>query len=98
MYCIKEKVIPLGIRRMKGFLYFLSNSGVYRVRMRNHGHPAEQGVRIRVRALDLERRPGYLYFIDRDGDITRAAVSREAKEECLRRRFFGQAARVPAYF
>jgi hypothetical protein len=34
----------------------------------------------KVRKLKLEREPGYLYFIDKQGDISRTLMARGAKK------------------
>jgi hypothetical protein len=34
----------------------------------------------KVRKLRLEREPGYLYFIDKQGDISRTLMARGAKK------------------
>jgi hypothetical protein len=34
----------------------------------------------KIRKLRLEREPGYLYFIDKEGDISRTLMARGAKK------------------
>lgn len=61
-----EKVQVLGIKREEGWLYFLRGSDVYRTPLNRKGR-AEQ-----VTTGNFKREPKYHYFIDSQGDVSRA--------------------------
>ncbi|MBI3323532.1 MAG: hypothetical protein HYZ95_03605 [Candidatus Omnitrophica bacterium] len=70
-----QKVAKAGIKREKGYLYYLDKQGdVSRAKMarggRKGGHPQK------VKKLGLKRKQGFLYFIDRQGDVSAAKMAR----------------------
>jgi hypothetical protein len=64
-----EKVKKLGIRREPHFMYYLKGDQVWRT----------QGEPIFVVDAGFEREEGYLYFLDQEGDISRAPRPAGAK-------------------
>lgn len=66
-----EKVQVLGIKREEGWLYFLRGSDVYRTPLKRSGSD-RRGRAEQVTTGNFERVPGYHYFIDERGDVSRA--------------------------
>ena len=66
-----NKVCRLGIRREQGFLYYVKRGGVWRI-----PRQSESGRRkaVKIADADGELDPGYVYFLDRAGDISRAKL------------------------
>jgi hypothetical protein len=72
---VAHKVTKAGIKRAKGYLYYLDKKGdVSRAKMarggKKGGHPEK------VRKLGVKRKEGYLYFIDKQGDVSCAKMVR----------------------
>lgn len=70
-----QKVAKAGVKRAKGYLYYLDKQGdVSRAKMarggKKGGHPEK------VVKLKLKRKTGYLYFIDKQGDVSCAKMAR----------------------
>ena len=75
-----EKVSKCGVKREKGYLYYMDKQGdVSRAKMarggKKGGHPAK------VVKCGVKRAEGYLYFIDKQGDISRAKMARRGKKK-----------------
>jgi hypothetical protein len=67
-----EKVVRLGIKKEKGYLYYLDQKGVFKVKMDSQGRAS--GKPALVKDLELPNQRGFLYFVDRDGDVARSPV------------------------
>src|SRR5438552_14384734 len=67
-----EKVSKLGVKREPGFLYFLRGSDVWKTPMKRAGGPSAAGKAEKVAAGNFLRAEGYLYFLDSNGDVSRA--------------------------
>lgn len=70
-----EKVAKAGIKRAKGYLYYIDKKGdISRAKMarggKKGGHPEK------VKKVGIKRVKGYLYFIDKKGDVSRAKMKR----------------------
>ena len=63
-----EVVEKAGVKREKGYLYFLRGSDVFKQVAGRGRH----GVPSKVYDGTFEREDGYMYFIDKDGNIARA--------------------------
>lgn len=74
-----EKVKECGVKKEKGFLYYLDKNGnVSRSKMARGG---EKGGGAEVVAkCGVKREKGFLYFIDKDGDVSRAKMARGRKK------------------
>jgi DNA-binding phage protein len=75
-----EKVAKAGIKREKGYLYYLDKQGdVSRAKMargkKKGGNPTK------VTKLKVKRAEGYLYFVDKQGDVSRAKMARRGKKK-----------------
>ncbi len=74
-----EKVKKCGVKKEKGFLYYLDKNGnVSRSKMARGG--AKGGGAEVVEKTGVTREKGYLYFIDKDGDVSRAKMARGRKK------------------
>ena len=75
---MSEKVAKAGIKREKGYLYYLDKQGdVSRAKMARGGKKG--GAPTKVKKVGVKRKPGYLYFIDKQGDISAAKMARAGK-------------------
>lgn len=71
------KVERCGIKREKGYLYFLDKSGnVARAKMVRGRKKGKQKQEVLVRC-GVKRQKGYLYFIDKQGDVSMAKMARK---------------------
>ena len=70
-----EKVKKVGVKKEKGFLYYLGKDGnVWRSKMARAGKGG--GNATKVQDAGVKREEGYLYFIDKNGDVARAKMAR----------------------
>lgn len=70
-----QKVAKVGVKKGKGFLYFVDKQGdVSRAPMVRGGQ--KKGKPEKVAKAGVKKEGGYLYFIDKDGDISRAKMAR----------------------
>ena len=75
---MSEKVAKAGIKREKGYLYYLDKQGdVSRAKMARGGKKG--GAPQKVSKLGIKRKQGYLYFIDKQGDVSAAKMARAGK-------------------
>ena len=75
---MSEKVAKAGIKREKGYLYYLDKQGdVSRAKMARGGKKG--GAPTKVKKVGVKRKPGYLYFIDKQGDVSAAKMARAGK-------------------
>ncbi len=72
-----QKVAKAGIKREKGWLYYLDKQGdIARARMARGGGKKPPGKPQKVVKTKIEKESGFLYFIDKQGDISRAKMVR----------------------
>src|SRR5438105_15455930 len=67
-----EKVVKLGVKREPGYLYFLRGSDVWKTPMKRAGGPSAAGKAEKVTSGNFAKADGYLYFLDSQGDVSRA--------------------------
>ena len=80
-----EKVAKAGVKRAKGYLYYLDKQGdVSRAKMARGG--SKGGRPEKVTKLGIKRQEGFLYFIDKQGDVSRAKMVRGGKKKKKSRR------------
>ena len=73
-----EKLERTGIKREKGWLYYLDKQGdVSRVKMARGGKGG--GKPQKIAKCGIDREEGYLYFIDKQGDVSRAKMARRGR-------------------
>jgi hypothetical protein len=75
-----EKVAKVGVKKAKGYLYFVDKHGdVSRAKMargkKKGGSPEK------VAKAGVKKKKGYLYFIDKKGDISCAKMVRGGKKK-----------------
>lgn len=71
----QEKVAKAGIKRQKGYLYYLDKQGdISMAKMARGGKKG--GAHKKVVKLGVKRQKGYLYFIDKKGDVSKAKMKR----------------------
>jgi hypothetical protein len=76
-----KKVFKSGIKREKGFLYFVDKKGnVCKVKMARGGSGGRGGPIVLVKA-GIKREDGHLYFIDKQGDVSAVAMSRGGRKK-----------------
>ena len=68
-----EKVAKAGIPRKKDFLLYVKVGAVWQVRKKRRGEAADEPEM--VADLGLEMDPNYVYFVDRNGDVSRSSRS-----------------------
>jgi hypothetical protein len=75
-----DKVQKVGIKREKGYLYYLDKQGdvscAKMARGKNKG-----GKPKKVAKCGIKRKEGYLYFIDKAGDVSCAKMVRGGKKK-----------------
>lgn len=75
-----QKVAKVGIKRVKGFLYYLDKQGdVSRAKMARGGKKG--GKPEKIAKCGVKREDGYLYFIDKQGDVARVKMARGRKRK-----------------
>ena len=74
-------IAKTGIKREKGFLYFLDKKGnAAKVAMKRAGKKADKKQTV-VAKTGIKRKAGYLYFIDKKGNIAEAKMSRGGRKK-----------------
>jgi hypothetical protein len=74
-----EKVMKVGVKRAKGYLYYLDKQGdVSCAKMARGGKKG--GSPKKVAKCKIKRKEGYLYFIDKHGDVSCAKMKRGGKK------------------
>ena len=73
-----QKVQKVGVKKDKGFLYFVDKAGdVSRAKMARGG---KKGGKVeKVTKVGVKKEKGFLYFIDKQGDVSRAKMARGRK-------------------
>jgi hypothetical protein len=65
-----EKVAKLNIRRDKDFMYYIKDGSVWKVARKQPGVPKGRPEKIADGGFDMDY--SFIYFLDRDGDVSRA--------------------------
>lgn len=75
-----KKVFKAGVKREKGYLYFIDKKGnVCKVKMARGGSGGKGGATVIVKA-GIKRLEGHLYFLDKQGDVSCVAMSRGGRK------------------
>ena len=80
-----EKLIKTAIQRETSFLYYIKDAEIWRSPMKRSGLPAGTKAQ-RVMSLELIKEPGFMYFLDKDGDVARAPRQRGGPKGPRRKR------------
>ena len=79
------KVAKVGVKKEKGYLYFVDKKGdVSKAKMARG--KKKGGKREKVAKCGVKKKSGYLYFIDKKGDVSCAKMVRGGKKKKKRRR------------
>jgi hypothetical protein len=74
-------VCKCGIKRAKGYLYFLDKKGnVARVQMARAGKKTSKKQEVVYKA-GIKRKDGYLYYIDKKGNVVETKMQRGRKKK-----------------
>jgi hypothetical protein len=65
-----EKVAKLGIRREKDFMYYIKDGSVWKVPRKQPGVPKGRPEKVADGGISMDF--SFIYFLDKDGDISRA--------------------------
>jgi hypothetical protein len=79
-----EKVAKVGIKKAKGYLYFVDKKGDVSCAKMARGSK-KGGSPKKVAKVGIKKKSGYLYFIDKKGDISCAKMVRGGKKKGKRR-------------
>ena len=74
-----EKLVKLGIKRQKGYLYYIDKKGDVSCAKMARGNK-KGGSPKKVAKCSIKKKPGYLYFIDKHGDVSCAKMKRGGKK------------------
>ncbi|MDD4909969.1 MAG: hypothetical protein PHR44_04730 [Candidatus Omnitrophica bacterium] len=78
------KVVKLGIKRKKGYLYYVDKKGDVSCAKMARGK-SKGGSPQKVEKCGIERKAGYLYFIDKKGDVSCAKMVRGGRKRKKKR-------------
>ena len=65
-----EKVKKLGISRNKDFMLYVKDGNVWQVRRKQPGVPKGKPEKLADGGFEMDN--NYIYFVDKDGDVSRA--------------------------
>lgn len=73
-----KKVAKVGVKKQKGWLYFVDKSGnISRALMARGGKKKGMAKKKEIVAkVGVKKENGYLYFVDKQGDISMAKMAR----------------------
>lgn len=74
-----EKVAKVGIKRKKGYLYYVDKKGNVVETKMARGKSKGGGGKVVARP-SVKKVKGYLYFIDKKGDVSRAKMLRGGRK------------------
>lgn len=80
-----KKVAKVGIKKGKGYLYFIDKQGDVSCAMMARGNK-KGGKPKKVAKVGIKKEKGFLYFIDKQGDISCAAMVRGGKKKKAKKR------------
>jgi len=75
-----EKVCKVGVKREKGYLYFIDKQGDVSCAKMARGNK-KGGSPKKVAKCGIKRKEGYLYFLDKQGDVSAAKMKRGGKKK-----------------
>jgi len=74
-----QKLVKLGIKRQKGYLYYIDKKGDVSCAKMARGKK-KGGNPKKVTKVGIKRKEGYLYFLDKQGDVSCAKMKRGGKK------------------
>ncbi len=75
-----EKITKVGIKREKGYLYYVDKQGDVSCAKMARG-AKKGGSPKKVAKCGIKRKEGYLYFVDKQGDVSAAKMKRGGKKK-----------------
>lgn len=75
-----QKVAKVGVKRQKGFLYFIDKQGDVSCAVMARG-AKKGGKPKKVAKVGVDKKDGYLYFLDKQGDVACAKLIRGGKKK-----------------
>ena len=75
-----KKVAKVGVKKEKGFLYFIDKQGDVSCAVMARG-AKKGGKPKKVAKVGVKKESGFLYFIDKQGDISCAAMVKGGKKK-----------------
>ena len=79
-----QKVMKCGVKRQKGYLYFVDKRGNISMAKMARGRKRGGGSKVVCKA-GVKKKKGYLYFVDKKGDISMAKMVRGGRRKKRRR-------------
>jgi|SRR4051794_7062618 hypothetical protein len=81
-----EKVAKLGISRDKDYMLYVKDGAVWRVRRKQPNLPKGKPEKVADGGFEMDN--NYIYFVDKDGDVSRArrAVGGQKRKKTAARR------------
>ena len=78
------KVVKCGVKRQKGYLYFIDKQGDVSMAKMSRGRK-KGGGRKKICKCGIKKKKGYLYFLDGRGDVSMAKMVRGGRKKRRRR-------------
>ncbi|MFB3919899.1 hypothetical protein BU251_05265 [Candidatus Velamenicoccus archaeovorus] len=75
-----QKVAKVGVKRQKGYLYFIDKAGDVSCAVMARGKK-KGGKPKKVAKVGVDKKDGYLYFLDKAGDVACAKLIRGGKKK-----------------
>ncbi len=79
-----QKVAKVGVKRQKGYLYFIDKDGDVSCALMARGSK-KGGKAKKVAKVGVDKKDGYLYFLDKQGDVACAKLVRGGKKKSKKR-------------
>ncbi|HLD69943.1 MAG TPA: hypothetical protein VJA17_04180 [Candidatus Omnitrophota bacterium] len=79
-----KKVAKVGVKKEKGFLYFVDKNGDVSCAQMARGNK-KGGKAKKVAKVGIKKEKGFLYFIDKNGDISCAQMVRGGQKKKKRK-------------
>jgi hypothetical protein len=80
-----EKVEKLGVTRDKDFMYYVKDAAVWRVQRKQPGVPKGRPEKVADGTFQMDT--DFIYFVDKDGDVSRAkrAIGGQKRKKSARK-------------
>lgn len=80
-----EKVAKLGVSREKDFMYYVKDGAVWKVQRKQPGVPKGKPEKVEDGGFEMDT--DYIYFVDKDGDVSRAkrAIGGQRRKKSARK-------------
>ena len=79
-----QKVAKVGVKRQKGYLYFIDKRGDVSCALMARGKK-KGGKPKKVAKVGIKKKDGYLYFLDKQGDVACAKLVRGGRKKGKKR-------------